>query len=173
MKGRHEDENLKWIPFLILLVFILPFILRGVTFSYRYYLFILNIAGIYIILTVGLDLLSGFTGLISLGHAAFLAIGAYTSAILVDQAGVPFGVSMLITPLITGLFGIVIGFPALRISGMYLALTTMGFGFIVRRLIIALRQWTEGASGLEVSATGTIISSSTSSSSFLWCLPGG
>ncbi len=152
MKGRHEDENLKWIPFLILLVFILPFILRGVTFSYRYYLFILNIAGIYIILTVGLDLLSGFTGLISLGHAAFLAIGAYTSAILVDQAGVPFGVSMLITPLITGLFGIVIGFPALRISGMYLALTTMGFGFIVRRLIIALRQWTEGASGLEVSA---------------------
>ena len=97
MKGRHEDENLKWIPFLILAVFLLPFILKGATFSYKYYLYILNMAGIYIILTVGLDLLSGFTGLMSLGHAAFLAIGAYTSAILVDQAGLPFELSLIIT----------------------------------------------------------------------------
>ncbi len=150
MKGRYADENLKWIAPLILLVILLPFLLRGATFSYRYYLYVLNIAGIYTILAVGLDVLSGYTGLVSLGHAGFLAIGAYTSAILVDQAGVPFGLSLIITPLITGLFGIVVGFPALRISGMYLGLTTMGFGFIVRRLIIALRTWTEGSAGLEV-----------------------
>ena len=151
MKGRYDDENLKWIAPLIVLVIVVPFLFRGATFSYRYYLYVLNIAGIYTILTVGLDLLSGYTGLISLGHAGFLAIGAYTSAVLVDQAGVPFGLSLIITPLITGLFGIVVGFPALRISGMYLGLTTMGFGFIVRRLIIALRTWTEGSAGLEVS----------------------
>ena len=90
MKGRYEDENLYWIPLLIGFVLLLPFLLQSATFSYKYYLFVLNMAGIYIILTVGLDLLSGYTGLISLGHGAFLAIGAYTSAILVDQAGIPF-----------------------------------------------------------------------------------
>ena len=90
MKGRYEDENLTWIPILIVGIFLLPFILKGLTYSYKYYLFVLNMAGIYIILTVGLDLLSGYTGLISLGHAAFLAIGSYTSAILVDQVGIPF-----------------------------------------------------------------------------------
>ena len=134
MKGRYDDENLKWIAPLIMLVIVLPFLLRGATFSYRYYLYVLNIAGIYTILTVGLDILSGCTGLISLGHAGFLAIGAYTSAVLVDQAGVPFGLSLILTPLITGLFGLLVGFPALRISGMYLGLTTMGFGFIVGKI---------------------------------------
>lgn len=152
MKGRYEKENLLWIPVLIGFVFLLPFLLKSATYSYKYYLFVLNIAGIYIILAVGLDLLSGYTGLISLGHAAFLAIGAYTSAILVDQAGLPFMMSLIISPLIAGLFGLVIGFPALRITGMYLGLTTMGFGFIVKRLIISLREWTHGAGGLEVSS---------------------
>jgi len=151
MKDRYEDENLHWIPVLITLVILLPFVIQGLTYSYKYYLFVLNIAGIYIILTVGLDLLSGYTGLISLGHAAFLAIGAYSSAILVDQFGIPFFLSMIISPLIAGLFGLVFGFPALRITGMYLGLTTMGFGFIVKRLIIALREWTHGAGGLDVS----------------------
>ena len=58
MKGRYQDENLKWIPALIALVILLPFILKGMTFSYKYYLYILNTIGIYIILTVGLDILS-------------------------------------------------------------------------------------------------------------------
>ena len=152
MKGRYQDENMKWIPALIALVILLPFILKGMTFSYKYYLYILNTIGIYIILTVGLDILSGYTGLISLGHAGFMAIGAYSSAILVDQVGLPFGLSLIISPIIAGLFGFIIGFPALRISGMYLGLTTMGFGFIIRRLIIALREWTQGSGGLVVSS---------------------
>ena len=151
MKGRYDDENLKWIPILIIAIYLLPFLLKYSTYSYKYYLYILNMAGIYMILTVGLDLLSGFTGLMSLGHAAFLAIGAYTSAILVDQVGIPFELSLIITPIIVGLFGFLIGFPALRIEGMYLGLTTMGFGFIIKRLIIALREWTGGSAGLQVS----------------------
>ena len=151
IKGRYDEENLKWIPLIIVAVFALPFLLKSATFSYKYYLYVLNMAGIYIILTVGLDLLSGFTGLISLGHAAFLAIGAYTSAILVDQVGLPFELSLIITPVIVGFFGLIIGFPALRIEGMYLGLTTMGFGFIVKRMIIALRDWTGGSGGLQVS----------------------
>jgi len=151
MKGRYDDENLKWIPILIIAIYLLPFLLKYSTYSYKYYLYILNMAGIYMILTVGLDLLSGFTGLMSLGHAAFLAIGAYTSAILVDQVGIPFELSLIITPIIVGLFGFLIGFPALRIEGMYLGLTTMGFGFIIKRLIIVLREWTGGSAGLQVS----------------------
>ena len=151
IKGRYADENLKWIPLIIMAVFALPFLIKSATFSYKYYLYVINMAGIYIILTVGLDLLSGFTGLISLGHAGFLAIGAYTSAILVDQVGLPFELSLIITPVIVGFFGLIIGFPALRIEGMYLALTTMGFGFIVKRMIIALRDWTGGSGGLQVS----------------------
>ena len=151
IKGRYDEENLKWVPLIIVAVFALPFLLKSATFSYKYYLYVLNMAGIYIILTVGLDLLSGFTGLISLGHAAFLAIGAYTSAILVDQVGLPFELSLIITPVIVGFFGLIIGFPALRIEGMYLGLTTMGFGFIVKRMIIALRDWTGGSGGLQVS----------------------
>ena len=151
IKGRYDEENLKWVPLIIVAVFALPFLLKSATFSYKYYLYVLNMAGIYIILTVGLDLLSGFTGLISLGHAAFLAIGAYTSAILVDQVGLPFELSLIITPVIVGFFGLIIGFPALRIEGMYLGLTTMGVGFIVKRMIIALRDWTGGSGGLQVS----------------------
>ncbi len=151
MKGRYDDINLKWIPILIIVIYLFPILLKSTTFSYKYYLYILNMAGIYIILTVGLDLLSGFTGLISLGHAAFLAVGAYASAILVDQVGLPFELSLLITPIIVGFFGFIIGFPALRIEGMYLGLTTMGFGFIVKRLIIALQEWTGGSAGLQVS----------------------
>ena len=151
IKGRYDDENLKWIPLLIGLVLLIPFALKGMTFSYKYYIYILNTIGIYIILTVGLDLISGYAGLISLGHAAFMAIGAYTSAILVDQAGLPFMFSLILSPLIAGCFGFIIGFPALRVSGMYLGLTTMGFGFIIRRLIIALREWTQGSAGLVVS----------------------
>ena len=85
MKSRFEDENLKWVPLLILLVLFFPFILKNATFSYKYYLYVINLAGIYMILTIGLDILSGYTGLMSLGHAAFLALGAYFSAIMVHK----------------------------------------------------------------------------------------
>ena len=151
MKTRFEDENLKWVPLLILLVLFFPFILKNATFSYKYYLYVINLAGIYMILTVGLDILSGYTGLMSLGHAAFLALGAYFSAIMVDQLGLPFELSLIITPILVGCFGFIIGFPALRVQGIYLGLTTMGFGFIVKRLIIVFNEWTGGSAGLSVS----------------------
>lgn len=151
MKSRFENENLRWIPLLILFVILLPFVLKSSTFSYKYYLYVINLAGIYIILTIGLDILSGYTGLMSLGHAAFLALGAYFSAIMVDQFGIPFELSLFLTPFLVGCLGFVIGFPALRVQGIYLGLTTMGFGFIVKRLIIIFSNWTGGSAGLQVS----------------------
>ena len=71
MKSRFENESLKWIPFLILFVIFLPFVLKSATFSYKYYLYVINLAGIYIILTIGLDILSGYTGLMSLGPVSY------------------------------------------------------------------------------------------------------
>ena len=85
---------------------------------------------IFAIAGVGLMLLAGYTGLISLGNAAFLGIGAYTNSVLLAQ-GVPFLVTLPVAGLFTALFGAAIGLPTLRMSGLYLAIATLAFGSIV------------------------------------------
>lgn len=97
--------------------------------------YILNIGlfiGINIIMALGLNLITGVTGQLSLGHAAFMSIGAYASAIATVNYHVPFLLGVLIGGLIAGFFGIIIGFPTLRLSGDYLAIATLGFAEIVR-----------------------------------------
>jgi len=91
---------------------------------------------INIILAVGLNLITGFTGQFSLGHAAFMSIGAYTSAIITAKLGQPFFVGIILSGIISALAGIIIGIPTLRLRGDYLAIATLGFGEIVK--IIAL-----------------------------------
>lgn len=91
---------------------------------------------INIILAVGLNLITGFTGQFSLGHAAFMSIGAYTSAIITAKLGQPFFVGIILSGIISALAGIIIGIPTLRLKGDYLAIATLGFGEIVK--IIAL-----------------------------------
>lgn len=92
--------------------------------------------GINIILAVGLNLITGFTGQFSLGHAAFMSIGAYTSALLTAKLGQPFIVTIAISGVIAAFAGVLIGIPTLRLKGDYLAIATLGFGEIIR--IIAL-----------------------------------
>ncbi|MBU5427047.1 branched-chain amino acid ABC transporter permease [Tissierella pigra] len=92
--------------------------------------------GINIILAVGLNLITGFTGQFSLGHAAFMSIGAYTSAVFTAKLGQSFIVAILVSGVIAAFAGIFIGIPTLRLKGDYLAIATLGFGEIVR--IIAL-----------------------------------
>jgi branched-chain amino acid transport system permease protein len=87
-------------------------------------------SGIYAIVCFGLMLLVGFTGQVSLGHAAFLAMGAYTEAYL-QSMGWPFALSLTLSALVAGITGIIVGLPALRVKGMYLAIATLAFGFIV------------------------------------------
>ncbi|NMB27919.1 MAG: branched-chain amino acid ABC transporter permease [Tissierellia bacterium] len=96
----------------------------------------ITIIGINIILAVGLNLITGFTGQFSLGHAAFMSIGAYTSAILTAKLGQPFIVGLLVSGVTAALAGVIIGIPTLRLKGDYLAIATLGFGEIIR--IIAL-----------------------------------
>lgn len=93
-----------------------------------YFLHILIIAGIYIILTLSLNLIVGFTGLPALGHAAFSCIGAYTSSLLALNMGMSPWAGLLIGACVAAVSGAVIGYPAVRLKGDYLALATFGLG---------------------------------------------
>lgn len=94
-----------------------------------YYLSVATFAALNVILAVGLNLISGFCGQVSLGHAAFYGLGAYAAA-LASVAGVPFPVAILGGVLVAGAFGIVVGFAALRVREDFLAIVTMGVGFL-------------------------------------------
>jgi branched-chain amino acid transport system permease protein len=104
---------------------------------------------IYSIVALGLMLLAGFTGQISLGHAAFLAVGAYTEGVLAAR-GWPFPLSMAVAAVLAGLVGIVVGTPALRVKGIYLAIATMAFNIIVEEVLARWESMTGGSSGLQV-----------------------
>ncbi|MHC2331244.1 branched-chain amino acid ABC transporter permease [Bradyrhizobium sp. USDA 4454] len=106
---------------------------------------------IYATVGVGLLILTGFTGQASLGHAAFLAIGAYTAAYL-QQFNVPFPVYFLAAGLLTGVVGALVGFPALRLQGIYLVIATISFAFIVEEILARWESVTHGNEGMRVKA---------------------
>lgn len=97
---------------------------------------------------MGLNVVVGFTGLLNLGYAAFFAIGAYTYAFLNLHFHVPFWLGLPLAGLVSMVFGVVIGLPSIRVRGDYLAITTLGFGEIVRLAFNNLGQWTGGPNGL-------------------------
>src|SRR5215467_7774745 len=106
---------------------------------------------IYATVGVALLILTGFTGQASLGHAAFLAIGAYT-AVYLQQFNVPFPVYFLAAGLLTGLIGALVGFPALRLQGIYLVIATISFAFIVEEILARWETVTNGNEGMRVKA---------------------
>jgi len=113
-----------------------------------YLLHILIIAGIYIILTLSLNLIVGYTGLPALGHAAFFCIGAYTSSLLALNMGLSPWIGLLIGACVAALSGIVIGYPAVRLKGDYLALATFGLGVIIYSIAKNWVSLTRGPMGL-------------------------
>jgi branched-chain amino acid transport system permease protein len=114
----------------------------------EYLLHILVITGIYIILTLSLNLVVGYTGLPALGHAAFSCVGAYTSSLLALRLGVSPWLGLLIGACVAALLGVVIGFPSLRLKGDYLALATFGAGVIVYSIAKNWVSLTRGPMGL-------------------------
>jgi branched-chain amino acid transport system permease protein len=104
---------------------------------------------IYAIVGVGLLLLAGFAGQISLGHAAFLAIGAYTAGYM-QRLGVPFVVYLPLSVVISGAVGALVGFPALRLTGIYLVIATIAFGFITEEVAARWESVTNGNDGLRI-----------------------
>ncbi|HEX7372702.1 MAG TPA: branched-chain amino acid ABC transporter permease [Thermodesulfobacteriota bacterium] len=118
--------------------------------EYNYY--ILNLVLVNLIGALGLNLLIGFTGLLSLGHAAFLGVGAYTSALLITHFGIPLPLSVLCAGLVAAGFGLLVGIPSLRIKGFYLMVATLAFQFIIEYTIIHWESLTRGIRGIELPA---------------------
>jgi len=114
----------------------------------EYLLHILVIAGIYIILTLSLNIIVGYTGLPALGHAAFSCIGAYTSSLLALNMGLSPWIGLLIGACVAAISGIVIGYPAVRLKGDYLALATFGLGVIIYSIAKNWVSLTRGPMGL-------------------------
>ena len=114
----------------------------------RYFMHILVMAGIFTILTMSWNLLAGYTGQLNLGHAAFYGVGAYTSALLATKLGLSPWLGLPAGGLAAALFGFLLGFPSLRLSGPYLAITTIGFAEILRLVAINWVDLTRGSLGL-------------------------
>ncbi|MDP3183468.1 MAG: branched-chain amino acid ABC transporter permease [Desulfobaccales bacterium] len=113
-----------------------------------YYFTLLNFIGIHTLLVVGLNLLMGYAGQISLGHAAFFGLGAYASGILTATYGVNPWLALVAGLVISGTAAFLIGVPALKLRGYYLAMATLGFGIIVYIILNEAQKWTGGPSGL-------------------------
>jgi branched-chain amino acid transport system permease protein len=119
-------------------------------FASTYWLDVLNRIAIASIAAVGLNILTGFTGQISLGNAAFLAVGAYSTAAMAGSAGLPFVVAIPLAGALTALVGMVFGVPSLRLKGLYLAMATLAAHFIVEFVASHWDSVTGGVNGISV-----------------------
>lgn len=115
-----------------------------------YYIHLVETIMIYAILLFGLDIVVGYTGQVSLGHAGLFGIGAYTAGVLFLKVGAPFWVIVPASIAVTAVFGALLALPALRVSGPYLAMVTMAFGTIIQILINEMTFLTEGPMGLKI-----------------------
>src|SRR5450830_799376 len=115
-----------------------------------YYLHLAETILIYAILLFGLDIVVGYTGQVSLGHAVLFGIGSYTAGVLYFQLGLPFLITLPASIAVTALFGAVLALPALRVNGPYLAMVTLAFGTIIQILINEMTFLTNGPLGLSI-----------------------
>ena len=112
-----------------------------------YLIGVLTVTGIYLIAILGVSILTGFTGLFSMGHAGFMAIGAYVSALVVKSTGLPISMGLVCGTIAATLVGILIGYPTLRLKGDYFVIATLGVGESMKLLVENLTI-TGGARGL-------------------------
>jgi branched-chain amino acid transport system permease protein len=142
--ARHGG-HVFWYGLLMLLLLAAPWLFG------EYALAQLTLVLIYSVVGLGLMLLAGFTGLFSIGHAAFLGVGAYTQAVMVN-AGLPFPIALVSAAALSAAVGVVVGLPALRVKGIYLGIATLAFGFIVEEAFARWESVTGGNAGLHVKA---------------------
>lgn len=139
----------KQIGILLILIAVwgaVDFLIKGGILN-PYYELNLILIGINIILAVSLNLINGFNGQFSIGHAGFMAVGAYGAAMITLKAHLPFIIALLVGALLAALCGVLVGLPTLRLRGDYLAIATLGFGEIIRGLIVNI-DYIGGAYGL-------------------------
>ena len=142
--AKHEGHRY-WYGALMVLLLVAPLLLP------EYWLAQLSFVLIYSIVGLGLMLLAGFTGQVSIGHAAFLGVGAYTQAYLTNL-GVPFPLALVASAVLSAAVGIVVGVPALRVKGIYLGIATLAFGIIVEEVFARWESVTGGNAGVHVKA---------------------
>jgi branched-chain amino acid transport system permease protein len=130
---------------LLAIVLLLPLLLTS-----NYHFRVLSLIFISGLAAIGLNLLMGFAGQVSLGHAGFMGIGAYTVAILPEQLGLSSFGAIWLGALISGLLAFVVGRPILKLKGYYLAVATLGFGFLISQIIGNEAHWTGGPDGMNV-----------------------
>jgi branched-chain amino acid transport system permease protein len=130
-----------WIG-LALLFIIVPFL------SSPYVLYVVNHIGIAAIAAIGLNILIGYTGQISLGHGAFFGVGAYSAAILATAVGFPFWLSVLCAGVITAVVGMIFGIPSIRLKHLYLTIATLAGQLIIQYLLVTWVSLTKGAEGI-------------------------
>jgi branched-chain amino acid transport system permease protein len=135
--------HLFWYSALLLALLAAPWVLA------EYWVAQLTFVMIYAIAGLGLMLLAGFTGLFSLGHAAFLGVGAYAQAVLTN-AGLPFPIALACAAGLSAAVGLVVGLPALRVKGIYLGMATLSFGFIVEEVLARWESVTGGNAGVHI-----------------------
>ncbi len=134
-----------WMGVLFVLLGIFPFVAGD------YLLFMANLAGITIIGAVGLNILTGFAGQISLGHAAFIGVGGYAAAILATRFNLPFLVCLPLSGLTAAGFGIIVGGPSLRLKGLYLCIATLSAQLILEFVFVHWESVTGGIRGINLS----------------------
>jgi len=141
---KHEGQRF-WYGVLLAALLVAPWVIA------EYWLAQLSFVLIYSIVGLGLMLLAGFTGQVSIGHAAFLGVGAYTQAYLTNL-GWPFPIALFFAMILSAAVGIVVGTPALRVKGIYLGIATLAFGFIVEEAFARWESVTGGNAGMHVKA---------------------
>jgi branched-chain amino acid transport system permease protein len=144
MQLTDKWKKLGWIIALIVLL-LLPLFLG------KYTVFLLSLLAIYALVSLGLNLLMGYTGQIAAGHAGFLALGAYFTAILnTNIEWLPCPVILLLAGIFTGIIGFLLGIPILRLKGFYIAMATLAFGVVVSEVILQWSSLTGGDDGFGV-----------------------
>lgn len=128
---------------LLMFVFALPLLIKN-----PYGQHILVMSGIFVLFSVGLNIIVGFLGQLSLGHSAYFGIGAYAYAILMLDGGVPWFLSLWLAVMISGVFGFLIGYPSLRLKGPYFAIVSLAFAMIIRLIAVNWQSLTNGPMGI-------------------------
>jgi branched-chain amino acid transport system permease protein len=142
--SRPINRDWLWAALLIAVLIALPLV------APRYWIYFAGLLGINIIATHGLNVMTGYTGLLSLGHAAFVGVGAYTVALAQIHLGLPFYITIPLAGLAAAVIGIGFGLPSLRIRGLYLVIATLAAQFILNFIFVHWQRVTNGDVGLTV-----------------------
>ena len=147
MSRAERERGIWWwgVGALLVVAFLLPFPLSG------FRLFQFTQVCVYAMVLLGLNLLTGYNGQISLGHGAFYAMGAYTTAIMIDRWGVGYGWTIPAAGLVCFVVGFLFGIPALRLEGLHLALATFALALAVPQILKYFDSWTGGSQGIVLS----------------------